>query len=74
MLTIDGPTSTRSVGTAPWATSKFENVEKQLASPRDASKPVDDVLKKSSEAYMPVLEKQKSLGKSKLEEPAESTK
>ncbi|CAM8884448.1 unnamed protein product [Rhodiola kirilowii] len=32
-LTIDGPNTTKNVGTAPLATTKFEDVEKKLASP-----------------------------------------
>lgn len=59
-LTIDAP-STKSVGAAPWATAKFEAVEKSLVSPREAA---NDVLKKTSEAYMPVLDAQRSFGKS----------
>ncbi|KAF7828273.1 transcriptional regulator ATRX-like protein isoform X2 [Senna tora] len=60
LLTIDGPDSARSVGTAPWATAKFENVEKKLVSPRESDKSAEDIFKKTSEAYMPVLESQKS--------------
>ncbi|KAI6707208.1 hypothetical protein NL676_010170 [Syzygium grande] len=74
MLTIDGPSSTRSVGTAPWATTKFESVEKQLASPRESTKPPDDAFKKSTEAKIPVLERQKSVSKPKLDENSEITK
>ncbi|XP_030538160.1 uncharacterized protein LOC115746507 [Rhodamnia argentea] len=73
MLTIDGPSSTRSVGTAPWATTKFESVEKQLASPRESTKPPDDAFKKSTEVKIPVLERQKSISKSKLEDNSEIT-
>lgn len=65
MLTIDGPGSATSVGAAPWATAKFENVEKQLTSPRgEVGKPsaANDALKKVSEPYMPVLEREKSMG------------
>ncbi|GAB4834414.1 hypothetical protein Ancab_032668 [Ancistrocladus abbreviatus] len=66
MLTIDGPSSATNVGTAPWATAKFENVEKKkLVSPRESEK--TDVLKKSTEAYMPVLETQKSSNKLKVD-------
>lgn len=73
-LTIDAPSATRSVGTAPWATAKFEDVEKQLVSPRESDKPGNDVFKKTSEAYMPVLDSQKSFGKSKKEEKPESAR
>ncbi|PKI50962.1 hypothetical protein CRG98_028692 [Punica granatum] len=65
MLTIDGPGAATSVGAAPWATAKFENVEKQLASPRgESGKPsaANDAFKKGSEPFMPVLERQKSMG------------
>lgn len=65
MLTIDGPGSAASVGAAPWATAKFENVEKQLTSPRGEagkSSAASDALKKGSEPYMPVLEREKSMG------------
>ncbi|CAL5442519.1 uncharacterized protein LOC114321858 [Camellia sinensis] len=62
-LTIDGPSSARSVGTAPWATAKFEDVEKKLVSPRESEKSTSDVFKKTTEAYMPVLDTQKSFNK-----------
>ncbi|XP_028767408.1 uncharacterized protein LOC114725115 isoform X1 [Neltuma alba] len=74
LLTIDGSDSTRSVGTAPWATAKFENVEKKLVSPRESDKSASDVFKKTSEAYMPVLENQKSFGKSRKDESREPAK
>ncbi|KAK9276313.1 hypothetical protein L1049_005844 [Liquidambar formosana] len=67
-LTIDGPSSARSVGTAPWATAKFEDVEKKLVSPRESEKSAVDVFKKTTEAYMPVLETQKSLSKSRTDD------
>ncbi|GAB2273918.1 hypothetical protein Dimus_008691 [Dionaea muscipula] len=57
MLTIEGPNSAKSVGTAPSATSKFENFEKKkLMTPREPEKV--DALKKSTEAKMPALETQ----------------
>ncbi|KAJ0903617.1 putative BAH domain, transcription elongation factor S-II, central domain-containing protein [Helianthus annuus] len=59
-LTIDGPSSAKTVGTAPWATAKFEDVEKKLVSPRDRA-PANDALKK-------LPEKQKSFNKSRPEE------
>lgn len=74
LLTLDGSDSTRSVGTAPWATAKFEDVEKKLVSPRESDKSGNDVFKKTSEAYMPVLEAQKSFGKSKKDENTEVTR
>ncbi|KAI7728084.1 hypothetical protein M8C21_030633 [Ambrosia artemisiifolia] len=64
-LTIDGPSSAKTVGTAPWATAKFEDVEKKLVSPRDRA-PVNDTLKKPTDVN--VLEKQKSFNKSRPEE------
>lgn len=76
MLTIDAATnSTKSVGTAPWATAKFEDVEKSLLSPRESEKAAEDLFKKTSEAYIPVVDSQKS-NKSKKEdntEPAKNT-
>ncbi|GFZ16466.1 bromo-adjacent homology (BAH) domain-containing protein [Actinidia rufa] len=66
-LTIDGPSSAKTVGTAPLATAKFEDVEKKLLSPRESEKSVDDVFKKTTEAYMPVLDTQKSFNKSRTE-------
>ncbi|KAJ8764798.1 hypothetical protein K2173_010263 [Erythroxylum novogranatense] len=72
MLTIDGPSATRSVGAAPWATAKFEEVEKVLVSPRETDKAAE-VFKKISEPYIPVLEKQKSFSKSKNDENPENS-
>lgn len=74
MLTIDSSDSKRSVGTAPWATAKFESVEKKLVSPRESEKSANVVFKKTSEAYMPVLEAQKSFGKSRKDENTEASK
>lgn len=70
-LTIDTPSTSRSVGTAPWATAKFEDVEKKLVSPRESDKSVNDVLKSASEASVPFLDSQKSFGRSKMEEKSE---
>ncbi|CAO2179693.1 unnamed protein product [Urochloa humidicola] len=68
-LTEDTPSTARNVGTAPWATAKFDVLEKQLASPRDQpDKPAANALQKSTTAYMPTLEKQKSFVKPKTEE------
>ncbi|KAL4592576.1 hypothetical protein LXL04_005576 [Taraxacum kok-saghyz] len=55
-LTIDGPSSTKTVGSAPWATAKFEDVEKKLVSPRGDHHP------------HPVPEKQRSFNKSRPED------
>lgn len=66
MLTIDGPSNGPSVGTAPWATTKFENVEKKkLLSPRDTDKA--DAAKKNIEGTKPVFETQKSFIKSRTD-------
>lgn len=48
------------LGTEPLANAKFEDVEKNLARPRRADKGASDILKKTTEAYMPVLDSQKS--------------
>ena len=71
-LTIDRPNAAGNVGTAPWATAKFEDVEKKLVSPRDPDKPAVDVFEKSTAAYMPVLETQKSFSRSRNEDPSPS--
>ncbi|KAL6884544.1 hypothetical protein ACP4OV_010480 [Aristida adscensionis] len=69
-LTVDAPSTAGNVGTAPLATTKFDVLEKQLASPRgQPDKPAADALQKSTAAYMPTLEKQKSFSKIKPEEP-----
>ncbi|KAK4338419.1 hypothetical protein RND71_042906 [Anisodus tanguticus] len=67
-LTIDAPNVTKSVGTEPLATAKFEDVEKNLTSPRRADKGASDVLKKTTEAYMPVLDSQRSFNKTKSDD------
>jgi hypothetical protein len=73
-LTEDAPTTAGNVGTAPLATAKFEVVEKQLTSPRDQSgKPASDALRKSTAAYMPTMERQKSFVKPK-DEPSPAPK
>ncbi|KAJ1257404.1 hypothetical protein BS78_K057400 [Paspalum vaginatum] len=70
-LTEDVPSTAGNVGTAPWATAKFDILEKHLASPRDQpDKAGADALQKSTAAYMPMLEKQKSFVKHKSEEPS----
>ncbi|KAM3263337.1 hypothetical protein P3L10_000331 [Capsicum annuum] len=58
------------LGTEPLATAKFEDVEKNLTSPRRADKGASDILKKTTEAYMPVLDSQKSFNKTKPEDTA----
>ncbi|XP_038874323.1 uncharacterized protein LOC120067024 [Benincasa hispida] len=74
MLTIDAATnSTKNVGTAPWATAKFEDVEKSLLSPREPEKAAEDLFKKTSEAYIPVVDSQKS-NKSKKEDNTDLAK
>lgn len=70
-LTIDGPSS-RNVGTAPLATAKFEDVEK-LVSPREHEKSANDLIKKTTEAKMPVLDNQRSFNKSRTEENVAAT-
>ncbi|KAK6158251.1 hypothetical protein DH2020_005565 [Rehmannia glutinosa] len=67
-LTIEGPSAAKMVGTAPLATAKFEDVEKKLVSPRGAERGANDVLKKTTEAYLPVLDSQKSFNKTRTEE------
>ncbi|PHT57750.1 hypothetical protein CQW23_00113 [Capsicum baccatum] len=68
-LTI-GPNLAESVGPEPLATAKFEDVEKNLTSPRRADEGASDILKKTTEAYMPVLDSQKSFNKTKPEDSA----
>ncbi|KAG0454128.1 hypothetical protein HPP92_025432 [Vanilla planifolia] len=68
-LTIDTPSLSGNVGTAPWATAKFEEVEKMLVSPRESDKPVAELFQKSTTPYIPVLETQKSFNRSKPEDP-----
>ncbi|CAJ2650655.1 unnamed protein product [Trifolium pratense] len=71
-LTIDGSDSKRSLGTAPSATAKFEDVQKKLASPRESENSADDISKKTNEPRMPVLDTQKSLGKPKKDDNIEA--
>jgi hypothetical protein len=58
-LTPDVPNVTGNVETAPWATAKFEEIEKQLVSPREApdKTSTDDPFQKSTAPYMPILDK-----------------
>ncbi|KAE8766777.1 Transcription factor S-II domain containing protein [Hordeum vulgare] len=74
-LTVDTPSSGGNVGTAPWATAKFDVLQKQLVSPRDQpdNKASADALQKNAVASMPKLEKQKSFIKPKPEEPSAPT-
>ncbi|XP_042511844.1 uncharacterized protein LOC122086978 [Macadamia integrifolia] len=67
-LTIEVGSVAANVGTAPWATAKFEDVEKNLVSPRETEKLSGDIFKKKTAAYMPVLQAQKSFGKAKTED------
>ncbi|XP_011072667.1 uncharacterized protein LOC105157865 isoform X2 [Sesamum indicum] len=68
-LTIEGPSSAKTVGTAPLATAKFEDVQKSLmSSGGGAESGSTDVLKKTTEAYIPVLDDQKTLNKTVTEE------
>ncbi|KAL5724907.1 hypothetical protein ACHQM5_008114 [Ranunculus cassubicifolius] len=47
-LTIDDPSSHgKNVGAAPLATTKFEDIEKKLVSPRDSEKPSPDIFRKT---------------------------
>ncbi|KAL6607961.1 hypothetical protein ACP70R_041024 [Stipagrostis hirtigluma subsp. patula] len=72
--TVDAPSTTENVGTAPWATEKFDVLEEQLSSPLgQPGKPASDALQKSTAAYMPTLEKQKSFSKTKAEEASPAT-
>ncbi|KAL8216695.1 hypothetical protein R6Q57_023532 [Mikania cordata] len=71
-LTIDGPSSAKTVGTAPWATAKFEDVEKKLVSPRDRA-PANDLLKKPTDSFPTITERQKSFNKSRPEEQGNPT-
>ncbi|KAL0408207.1 UNVERIFIED_CONTAM: hypothetical protein Sradi_1755100 [Sesamum radiatum] len=68
-LTIEGPSSAKTVGTAPLATAKFEDVQKSLMSSGGGGESGStDVLKKTTEAYVPVLDDQKSFNKTVTEE------
>ncbi|VAH60748.1 unnamed protein product [Triticum turgidum subsp. durum] len=70
-LTVDTPSSGGNVGTAPWATAKFDVLQKQLVSPRDQpdNKASADALQKNTVASIPKLERQKSFIKPKPENP-----
>ena len=71
-LTIEGPNSGKTVvGTAPLATAKFEDVEKALVSLHVAEEGMSDVLKKNTEAFVPVLETQRSYKESPATNKAE---
>ncbi|KAG9441238.1 hypothetical protein H6P81_017092 [Aristolochia fimbriata] len=68
-LTVDTPSAVNNVGTAPWATDKFENVEKRMLSPRDSEKPATDNFQKSTVAQkQPLLETQKSFNRGRTED------
>ncbi|XP_057510610.1 uncharacterized protein LOC130792992 isoform X1 [Actinidia eriantha] len=66
-LTIDGPSTYKSVGTAPWATTKFEDVEKKVVTPGDSEKSADDIFK-TTKAYMPVLDTHKPFNNPRTED------
>lgn len=70
-LTINTTSVGGNVGTAPWATAKFEEVEKKLVSPRESEKPAEDLFQKSTAPYIPVLEHQKSFNRSRAVDPHE---
>ncbi|KAM7278735.1 hypothetical protein ACFE04_005869 [Oxalis oulophora] len=72
VTTTDVPNSTRSVGSASLATAKFETVEK-LLSPRESDKSANAIVKKSTEAYMPVIETQKYFVKSKNDDNTDAS-
>ncbi|KAK6130066.1 hypothetical protein DH2020_036193 [Rehmannia glutinosa] len=67
-LTIEGPSSVKTVGTAPLATAKFEDVENSLVSPGRAETGTTDVPKKTTAESVPVLDNQKSFDKTRTEE------
>lgn len=73
-LTIEGPNSGKTVGTAPLATAKFEDIEKKLVSPRGAEKGSNDALKKTTEAHVPILDNQKSFKETRTEEDPATSK
>ncbi|XP_076914958.1 ASI1-immunoprecipitated protein 3-like [Bidens hawaiensis] len=62
-LTINGPGSARTVGTAPLASAKLEDVEKKLVSPQ-----ANEPLRKPTEPLVAIPKKQKSLNKSTPED------
>ncbi|MQM06055.1 hypothetical protein Taro_038876 [Colocasia esculenta] len=53
-LTIEPPSIVDKVGAAPWATAKFEDVEKRLLSPHESD--AIDLFQKTTAPYVPVLE------------------
>lgn len=61
VLTIEASDPKRNVGTAPSATAKFEAAEKKLVSPHESDKATNNIFK-------PVLDSQKSFGKSRKDE------
>ncbi|KAK2439055.1 bromo-adjacent proteiny (BAH) domain-containing protein [Trifolium repens] len=68
VLTLDASDSKRNVGSAPWATAKFEDAGKKLASPRESDKSANDIF------MPPVLEAQRSFGKSRKDENVEASR
>ena len=73
LLTIEAPDSKKSVGTAPSAATKVEDVEKKLASTCESEKSANEI-KKTSEAHIPVWDAQKSFCKSRNDDNIEATK
>ncbi|CAJ2676581.1 unnamed protein product [Trifolium pratense] len=69
MLTLDASDSKRNVGSAPWATAKFEDVGKKLVSPRESDKSTNDIFMPP-----PVLDSQKSFSKSRKDENVEASR
>ncbi|KAG8382229.1 hypothetical protein BUALT_Bualt05G0055100 [Buddleja alternifolia] len=68
-LTIEGPSSAKTVGTAPLATAKFEDVEKNMSSPRGAEKgPTDELKKTVVDINIPILENEESLDNTQSDE------
>jgi hypothetical protein len=68
VLTLDASDSKRNVGSAPWATAKFEDAGKKLVSPRESDKSANDIF------MPPVLEAQRSFGKSRKDENVEASR
>ncbi|PKA53193.1 hypothetical protein AXF42_Ash009923 [Apostasia shenzhenica] len=68
-LTIETSSAVQNVGAAPWATSKFEDVEKKLIGPYESNKPAAELIKKSRMPYGRVVETQKSSSRTKPQDP-----
>lgn len=72
-LTIDGSDSKKSIGTAPWATAKFEVIQKKLLSPRESENSANDISGKTNESGIAVNDTQKPIGMPKKDENVEAT-